>query len=73
MILRPGSFKYFMLILNNLNNSKSIFLYTNFRYWGKENYMKLLKAKHFWDPQNIFNHCHSVGSTKEDCCPRDAL
>ena len=37
------------------------------RYWGN-NYEKLLKIKSFWDPHNVFNHCHSVGSTSNDCC-----
>ena len=22
-----------------------------------------------WDPDNIFHHCHSVGSTSQNCCP----
>ena len=39
------------------------------RYWSKENYEMLLKAKTFWDPNNVFNHCLSVGSTNENCCP----
>ena len=42
------------------------------RYWGERNKEMLLKAKQFWDPQNVFNHCHSVGSTIENCCPSDA-
>ena len=37
------------------------------RYWGK-NYGRLLEIKHKWDPHNVFNHCHSVGSTEELCC-----
>ncbi len=37
------------------------------RYWG-ENYGRLLEIKHQWDPHNVFNHCHSVGSTEEQCC-----
>ena len=39
------------------------------RYWSAENYQMLLKAKKAWDPQNIFNHCQSIGSTSENCCP----
>ena len=42
------------------------------RYWSERNNEILLRAKRFWDPQNIFNHCHSVGSTTENCCPPDA-
>ena len=37
------------------------------RYFG-DNYDRLLKVKQFWDPENFINHCHSVGSTVEDCC-----
>ena len=37
------------------------------RYWG-DSYQRLLKIKEYWDPENVFNHCQSVGSTKEDCC-----
>ena len=32
-------------------------------------YKWMLKTKSYWDPNNIFNHCFSVGSTREDCCP----
>ena len=39
----------------------------SFRYWG-ENYSKLLDIKHYWDPDNIINHCQSVGSTDDSCC-----
>ena len=42
------------------------------RYWSDKNNQILLKAKHFWDSKNVFNHCHSVGSTVENCCPPDA-
>ena len=38
------------------------------RYWG-QNYDRLLKIKNYWDPGNVFHHCHSVGSTSNDCCP----
>ena len=41
------------------------------RYWSSQNYEMLLKAKSFWDPENVFNHCQSIGSTKENCCPPD--
>ena len=41
------------------------------RYWSPHNYKMLLKAKEFWDPENTFNHCQSIGSTNEDCCPPD--
>ena len=37
------------------------------RYFG-ENYQKLLAVKKAWDPDNIFNYCHSVGSRNHDCC-----
>lgn len=37
------------------------------RYWGNS-YPRLLKIKDHWDPKNVFNYCHSVGSTREDCC-----
>ena len=39
------------------------------RYFNKDSYEMLLKAKKAWDPQNIFNHCQSIGSTLENCCP----
>ena len=39
------------------------------RYFNPENYKMLLKAKEVWDPENIFNHCQSIGSTTENCCP----
>ena len=42
------------------------------RYWSEKNNKLLSKAKKFWDPKNVFNHCHSVGSTIENCCPPDA-
>ena len=38
------------------------------RYWG-QNYHRLLTAKQFWDPENVFNHCQSVGSQDNECCP----
>ena len=37
------------------------------RYFG-EHYGRLLEVKEFWDPDNFINHCHSVGSSIEDCC-----
>ncbi len=42
----------------------------HFRYFPDGHYEKLLQAKKIWDPDNIFNHCHSVGSTSENCCPK---
>ncbi len=39
-----------------------------FRYYG-DNYDRLVKIKEFWDTDNLINHCHSVGSTMEECCP----
>ena len=38
------------------------------RYWGSK-YDSLLKLKSEWDPLNVFNHCHSIGSENEHCCP----
>ncbi len=37
------------------------------RYFG-ESYGHLLRIKEEWDPHNVFNHCHSIGSNEEDCC-----
>merc|ERR1719186_1624327 len=39
-----------------------------FRYWG-ENYNRLLAIKAYWDNENVFNHCQSVCSTDNMCCP----
>jgi len=39
-----------------------------FRYWGS-NYNQLLQIKSYWDPENVFNFCQSVGSTDNSCCP----
>ena len=41
------------------------------RYWSDKNYELLVRTKRMWDPQNVFNHCHSIGSNVEDCCPKD--
>ena len=38
------------------------------RYFGQENYEKLLGLKAVWDPANIFSFCQSVGSNKHTCC-----
>ena len=38
-----------------------------FRYFG-ENYKQLKLIKDTWDPDNLFNHCHSIGSKEENCC-----
>ena len=40
------------------------------RFYGK-NYPRLLKIKKYWDPENIINHCYSVGSTDQECCVKD--
>ena len=42
-----------------------------FRYWSAKNIEIMSRAKQFWDPQNVFNHCQSFGSKEEHCCPRD--
>ena len=34
-----------------------------------ENYPRLLAIKATWDHGNVFNHCQSVGSTDNSCCP----
>ena len=39
------------------------------RYFSLENYEKLLRTKTFWDPNNKFNHCQSIGNDNENCCP----
>ena len=41
---------------------------TSSRYWG-DSYPYLLRIKKQWDPDNIFNHCQSLGSEEELCCP----
>ena len=38
------------------------------RYWNYL-YNRLLDIKKFWDPDNVFSHCHSLGSVEEHCCP----
>ena len=40
------------------------------KYFDHAVYKRLLKTKKYWDSTNIFNHCFSVGSTKQDCCPK---
>ena len=47
------------------------FIFISLRYWSEENINHLLNTKQAWDPFNVFNHCHSVGSTTENCCPKD--
>ena len=37
------------------------------RYWA--NYPQLETIKRYWDPDNTFHHCHSVGSQDNRCCP----
>ena len=39
-------------------------------YYGR-NYERLLAAKRFWDPDNVFELCQGVGSTEQDCCVED--
>ena len=40
------------------------------RYYGAEKYRRLLRIKKIWDPDNVFNHCQSVGSDPNSkCCP----
>ena len=41
------------------------------KYWG-EGVSTLQTIKSEWDPDNLFNHCQSIGSTPvsgQDCCP----
>ena len=38
------------------------------RYFGQQNYDKLLGLKALWDPANIFHYCQTVGSTNHTCC-----
>ena len=40
------------------------------RYWGLKSYPGLLQSKQYWDPDNVFHFCQSVGSTDESCCPQ---
>jgi hypothetical protein len=40
------------------------------RFWGLNSYPKLLESKKYWDPDNVFHFCQSVGSTDESCCPQ---
>lgn len=40
------------------------------RYWGTKNYPPLLESKQYWDPDNVFHFCQSVGSNDESCCPQ---
>jgi len=46
---------------------KQIFPNFGNRFWGNS-YGRLLEIKKFWDPQNVFHHCFSIGSTDEKCC-----
>ena len=46
----------------------NVYLSILFRYWG-DNYNQLLRIKAYWDPENVFNFCQSVGSTVNTCCP----
>ena len=39
------------------------------RYYNPGVYDRLLKTKNLWDPDNIFNHCQSIGNQDENCCP----
>ena len=41
--------------------------YVSCRYFGHI-YPRLLKIKNYWDPDNVINHCQSVGSTEQNCC-----
>ena len=40
------------------------------KHFDPDVYERLLKTKKYWDSTNMFNHCFSVGSTKQDCCPK---
>lgn len=39
------------------------------RYFRPGVYEKLLKTKNYWDPENVFSHCQSIGNANEKCCP----
>ena len=60
----------------NIGRCKSIHFFSlisahpTCRFYGK-NYPRLLKIKKYWDPENIINHCYSVGSTDQECCVQD--
>jgi hypothetical protein len=41
------------------------------KYWG-DSVSDLQTIKSEWDPDNLFNHCQSIGSSPmsgQDCCP----
>jgi len=38
------------------------------RYFGFENYQKLLVLKKLWDPDNVLHYCQSIGSSNYECC-----
>ena len=61
LLVRKIMFMHFVVIKSNIL----------IRYWSDKNYEFLVRTKSMWDPQNVFNHCHSVGSNIEDCCPKD--
>ena len=47
-------------------------LFCFLRYFG-DNYEWMVKLKRDWDPKNVFNHCQSIGSNEEHCCPHDEV
>ena len=40
------------------------------RFWGNS-YSRLKEIKKYWDPQDVFRYCHSVGSSEDYCCNID--
>ena len=64
--LNPGVEKFSQFQYSNTPSCENIDF--ALRYWGAA-YPRLLRIKEAWDPYNVFHHCHSVGSTTQDCCP----
>ena len=64
--LNPGVEKFSQFQYGNTPSCETIDFAQ--RYWGA-GYPRLLRIKQAWDPDNVFNHCHSVGSTEQNCCP----
>ena len=39
------------------------------KFFHPQVYKWMLRTKNFWDPDNTFNHCFSIGSREQNCCP----